>query len=126
MVGYKECQNEIPWENGAKARRTIRNRRSIGTSYLQTEDFENMEDPQCVSCNPTKENKIYGKYFPTPPPDLVEGEEAYEVETILNHRKRGRGYQYLIKWAGYPITEASWESEQSFNSDGDMLTSYKQ
>ena len=79
-----------------------------------------------ILLRPYEENKIYGKNFPTPPPDLVEGEESYEVETILNHRKQGRGYQYLIKWAGYPITEALWESEQSFNSDGDTLTSYKQ
>ena len=79
-----------------------------------------------ILLRPYEENEVYSKNFPTPPPDLVEGEEAYEVETILNHRKRGWGYQYLIKWAGYPITKASWESEQSFNSDGDTLTSYKQ
>ena len=30
-----------------------------------------------------------------PPPDLIDGEENYEVETILNHRRRGRGHQYL-------------------------------
>ena len=34
---------------------------------------------------PYKENEIHGKNFTQPPPDLVEGEEVYEVETILNH-----------------------------------------
>ena len=29
------------------------------------------------------------KNFTEPPPNLVEGEEVYEVKTILNHRKRG-------------------------------------
>ena len=38
---------------------------------------------------PYKENEIHGKNFTQPPPELVEGEEVYEVETILNHRKRG-------------------------------------
>ena len=36
-----------------------------------------------------KENKVYGENFMEPPPELVEGEEVYEVETILNHRNRG-------------------------------------
>ena len=36
------------------------------------------------------------------PPEL-EGEEVYEVETILNHQKWGQGYQYFIKWQGYPL-----------------------
>ena len=49
-----------------------------------------------------------------PPPELEEGEEVYDVETILNHRKRGQGYQYFVKWRGYPITDASWEPEHVF------------
>jgi hypothetical protein len=40
-----------------------------------------------------KENEIYGENFTEPPPELIDGEEVYDVETILNHRKRGRGYQ---------------------------------
>jgi len=73
-----------------------------------------------------KETETYGDNFTNPPPELVEGEEVYEVETILNHRKRGRGYQYYIKWKGYPISDASWEPEQVFSDDGDTLTRYKQ
>ena len=56
-----------------------------------------------------------------PPPELIEGEEVYEVETILSHRKRGRGHQYFIKWQGYPISNASWEPEHAFSDDGDIL-----
>jgi hypothetical protein len=43
---------------------------------------------------PYKENETYGEIYPRPPPDLTEGDEVYEVETILHHRRRGRGYQY--------------------------------
>ena len=32
-----------------------------------------------------KENEIYSENFTEPPPELLEGEEVYEVETILNH-----------------------------------------
>ena len=74
---------------------------------------------------PYKENGIYGENFVKPPPELEEGKEVYDVETILNHRKRGQGYQYFVKWRGYPITDASWEPEHAFSNDGDTLTRYK-
>jgi hypothetical protein len=73
-----------------------------------------------------KENETYGENFMEPPPELLEGEEVYEVESILNHRKRGRGYQYYVKWRGYPISDASWEPEHAFSEDGDTLKQYKQ
>ena len=62
-----------------------------------------------ILLKPYQGNEVYGENFTMPPPDIVDGEEVYQVETILEHRKRGQGYQYLIKWEGYPITEASWE-----------------
>jgi hypothetical protein len=72
-----------------------------------------------------KENKVYGANFESPPAEIVGEEEVYEVETILNHRKRGRGYQYLIKWKGYSINETSWESEKAFSDEGELLLQYK-
>ena len=56
----------------------------------------------------------------------MEGEEVYNVEQILKHQRRGRGYQFYILWEGYPITEASWEPELAFSTDGDTLADYKQ
>ena len=50
---------------------------------------------------PYIENEIYGSNYPKPLPELLEGEEVYEVEMILKHRQRGRGYQYYVKWKGY-------------------------
>jgi hypothetical protein len=38
------------------------------------------------------ENEVYGNNYPRPLPKLLEGEEVYEVETILKHWRRGRGY----------------------------------
>ena len=72
-----------------------------------------------------KENEVYGANFDRPLAELVEGEEVYEVETILKHRRRGRGYQYLVKWKGYLIAEASWEPSDVFSKDGDLLNQYK-
>ena len=68
-----------------------------------------------------RENEVYGANFTRPPPELEQGEEVYEVEMILKHQKRGRKIQFYVKWKGYPITEASWELEEVFSKDGDML-----
>ena len=72
-----------------------------------------------------RETEVYGANYLRPPPDLIEGEEIYEVDNILRHRKRGRGYQYYVKWKGYPISEATWEPEEVFSDDGDLLSQYK-
>ena len=78
---------------------------------------------QCYS-NHTEKMKSTGKT--SPPPELVEGEEVYKVKTICNHRKQGQGYQYYVKWWGYPISDASWEPEHAFSDDGKILAEYKQ
>ena len=46
-----------------------------------------------------------------PDPELVDEVPEYEVEEILDSRVRGRRkeVQFLLKWKGYPLDEASWE-----------------
>jgi Chromo (CHRromatin Organisation MOdifier) domain len=61
-----------------------------------------------------------------PPPDMEEGEEVYEVEQILKHRKCGRGYEYLVKWVGYPITEALWQPKSNLTGATDILRKYQE
>ena len=78
-----------------------------------------------ILLRPYIENEIYGNNYPRPPAELLEGEEVYKVDSILKHRRRGRGYQYYLKWKGYPITEATWENELAFSKDGNTLAQYK-
>ena len=74
-----------------------------------------------------RENDVYGANYDRPLAELNDkGQEVYNIETILKHRKRGRGYQYYVKWEGYPITEASCEPEGSFSNNSDILSQYKQ
>ena len=77
-----------------------------------------------ILLRPYVENEVHGGNFSCPLLELLEG-EVYEVESIIKHRQRGRGYQYYIKWKGYPITEATWENESTFSDDGNMLEQYK-
>src|ERR1700761_6027676 len=59
---------------------------------------------------PYHETPTHGRNYQRPPPDLVNGEEEYEVEKILDQRHFGRRQklQYLVKWKGYPDSENQW------------------
>jgi len=49
-----------------------------------------------ILLKPYKETEQHGPNFIGPPPDIVNDEEQYEVERILNHHKRGWNYSFLI------------------------------
>jgi hypothetical protein len=63
---------------------------------------------------PYRETEFHGANYDKPPPDLIDGEEEYEVEHIVASRRFGRGckLQYLVKWKGYPDAENQWVAEE--------------
>jgi Chromo (CHRromatin Organisation MOdifier) domain len=67
---------------------------------------------------PYTETPSHGPNFTRPPPDLIDGEEEYEVEQIRSHRTWGRSKipQYLIKWAGYPESDNTWEDADQIHA----------
>ena len=124
MARHKKLQNRSPQKDCPKTWRTIWNRRSTRTCHLSAKTWKIHNVFYATLLCLYIENEIYGNNYPQPPAELLEGEEVYEVETILKHRKRGRGYQYYIKWKGYPVTEATWENKSAFSEDGDMVEQY--
>jgi len=46
--------------------------------------------------SPYHENNVHGPNYMRPPPDLIEGEEEYEVKAILSHQGSARNRSYLM------------------------------
>jgi hypothetical protein len=74
---------------------------------------------------PYNETSSYGKAYTQPPPELIDGEEEYEIEDIISDRTVGRNHkpQYLIKWQGYPSSENSWVDAKDLHAP-EILSQY--
>jgi hypothetical protein len=46
---------------------------------------------------------------PPPPPVVIEGNDEWEVEKILDSRVHYRKLQYYVDWKGYTPTDRTWE-----------------
>ena len=71
------------------------------------------------------ENNIHSLNFPAPPPDLIEGEEEYEIEKILHHCGTLTACIFLIQWKGYSAEEDSWIPEWDLKYAKSALNNYK-
>jgi transposase InsO family protein len=62
-----------------------------------------------------------------PGPDIVEGQEEYEVEAILGHKLRRRKMNFLVKWVGYDAAkDSTWEPITRLTHCVDILHKYCQ
>ncbi len=59
---------------------------------------------------PYRETKLHRSNYSRPAPDLIDNEEEYKVEKILDSQQFGRGRkrQYLVKWKGYLDSDNEW------------------
>ena len=64
------------------------------------------------------EIEAYGETYIQPPPELIDGQEEYEVEEIINTCCIGcnRKLQYLVRWKGYPSSDDSWVDEKDMHT----------
>ena len=74
---------------------------------------------------PYRKTEVHGPNFPTPPPDLIDNKEEYEVEQILKHHGHPKSLKFLIRWKGYTAEEDSWEPEANLGNALELLKDYK-
>jgi hypothetical protein len=66
---------------------------------------------------------------PPPPAEVLEGEEEYEVDSIVDHRRvsshnsRPR-YEYLVRWTGHSAEHDTWEGEENLKNAPTVLKGY--
>jgi len=67
---------------------------------------------------PYRETNQHGPNFIEPPPDILEGEEEWEVEKILKEcsHRRWKKKQYLVKWKGYLPAHDSWVNAEDLHA----------
>lgn len=70
---------------------------------------------------PYHKTEEHGPNFIRPPPDIINDEEEYEVEAILDskinktYRKEDQ-LRYFVKWKGYPDSENEWISSRNLEN----------
>jgi hypothetical protein len=68
--------------------------------------------------HPYKETELHRPNFTETPPDLVEGHEEWEVDSVLASRHTGQKkmLQYLVRWKGFSEAHNSWEPKGNLNN----------
>jgi hypothetical protein len=52
-------------------------------------------------------------------------EDVYEVEKILEKRLVGKRLQYLVKWEGYGIEQATWEPVSNLSNVKNIVKEFE-
>jgi hypothetical protein len=68
---------------------------------------------------PIATDPIPGQLAKPAPPVIVDGQEEYEVEEILDSRRSRNEIQYLVKWTGYH--DPTWEPLQNVTHCYELL-----
>jgi len=70
-------------------------------------------------------SQVEGQRKETPQPVVIEREEEWEVEKIMNKRKvRGRE-KYLVQWKGCTVEEDTWKSRENLKNAMELVEEFE-
>lgn len=73
----------------------------------------------------SKAKKDPTRHFEEPPPVVTQqGEEEYEVESIVDSKHLKKGWQYRVRWKGYSPQEDTWEPKENLGNAKKALDHY--
>jgi transposase InsO family protein len=75
---------------------------------------------------PAPKKDSFNRIVDPPPPIEVGDHDEYEVEEILNHRRRRGKLEFLVKWNGYPTDDATWEPRSHLANAHELIDDYLQ
>jgi Chromo (CHRromatin Organisation MOdifier) domain len=64
-------------------------------------------------------------HWELPPPDVIDGQDEYGVEYIVDKRRRHRRTEYLVHWKGYPSYDRTWEPEENLSNAQDAVLGFE-
>jgi len=69
--------------------------------------------------------QVKGQKKEMPQPVVIEGEEEWEVEKIMNKRKVWGRDKYLVRWKGCIAEEDIWESRENLKNAMELVEEFK-
>jgi transposase InsO family protein len=73
---------------------------------------------------PFRPNDIPGRTQDPSPPVIVDNQEEFEVEEILDSRIRRGKLQYFVHWKDWPISSRTWEPQENLAHSPDMIDAF--
>ena len=129
-------KNPITIKPGNKALLSTRNLTNdkLDTPYIKAFTIVNVKNTTVELSLP--DTRIFPKFHASlikkAPPDTplttiwnYSTKEEYEMERILQERQKEQGAEFLMKWKGYDISEATWEPKAHLTNAQTTLKQFR-
>ena len=70
-------------------------------------------------------SQVKGQKKIPPKPVIIEGEEEFEVEKILNKRMVRGKEKFLVRWKGYMAGEDTWENRENLENAKELVEEFE-